>query len=203
MTPARAILVVVLLANLVLAAALMLSDRPIRDAAPTPLQAGENPLQLLTEMPAPVPEVSRECRIVARESEQESLAALIAGLADRGGQPEVRQVRLPRDPDFLVFVRSLESPAEADHVARKLREQGIESFAMSDDDGYPIVSVGMFSRHNLARRQLDNVKKIGYDVFMQTIERSAAMYELTAQIGPEDPLYDSSISPCQAIAQRN
>ena len=163
-------------------------------------------IQLLAEGPAALalsaPE-PRECRLWGPQSDRNSFDELAAQLREEGGFPEIRETKLHTDPDYLVYVGELGSREQAKRVGSELATLEIESYLIKRDDGSLILSVGLFSREKLAQNQLDKVTGLGYSAFLEELERSQTVFQLTAHVKTDSESYKSSTSSCMAIAQNS
>ena len=170
------------------------------------LQALEGPeIQLLAEIAPPAEAVPkppvRECRIWGPEKSPDLFAELQANLDAIGGFPEIQETEVRAAPDYLVYVTGLGSRDNAKRAARELKALNIDSYAMTSESGAPILSVGLFSRENLAVKQEERVAKLGYEVVLETLERTQTVYNLVAHVRVDSDEYQSSTSACVAIAQ--
>ena len=147
------------------------------------------------------PGVNRECRVWGPASSAEAFDSLMVALTDTGGLPEIQEIDIQLPPDYLVYVESLPSLNHARQTAAALREVNIDNFVINQEDTGPAVSVGVFSRLNLAERQQKKVAGMGYKVAIKPMEKSQKAYNLVAHVTPESSHYGDSISACLDIAQ--
>ncbi len=161
-------------------------------------------IQLLAEVgppaePTPKPP-ARECRIWGPEQDPQAFDTLRVELDAIGGFPEVQETTVRAEPDYLVYVQALGSRDNAKRVARELKALNIDSYAMTADSGAPILSVGLFSREHLAKRQHQRVTELGYEVATDVLERTQTVYNLVAHVSVDSDAYGTSTSACVAIA---
>ncbi|MEM7101306.1 MAG: SPOR domain-containing protein [Pseudomonadota bacterium] len=143
----------------------------------------------------------RECRVWGPLSDPEAFDDLSNNLEAIGGFPEIREIEVVLSPDFMVFVGPLPNMAQARQVAADLRDLQIDNYVFNREDSGPGVSVGVFSREGLARRQHQKVVQLGYEVSIEPMQRSQKAYNLYAHIEQNSVHYPSSISGCMDIAQ--
>ena len=194
-----------LCANVCLAFGLIAFQKPQPNdqLALAPLQ---NELKLVEETPQTSPAaavVAKECRLWGPESDPLEFQHLKTQLSEIGGFPEVVEMQVYGKPDFLVYVADLGSRDNAKRVAAELRSQDIESYLINRDDGSRILSVGVFSRSQLAQRQLQRVTNLGYSGQIEELPRAQVVYNLTAHVALDSDLYKTSTSACMRFAQNN
>lgn len=151
----------------------------------------------------PVKSAAKECRSWGPESDPLEFQGLQTQLSDLGGFPEIVETQVAGKPDYLVYVANLGSRDNARRVSAELLSQNIESYLINRDDGSRILSVGVFSRAQLARRQLKRVSDLGYTGQMEELPRAQVVYNLTAHVALDSDLYKTSTSACMAFAQNN
>ena len=206
-----------LCANVCLAFALIAFQEPLPNdqSALLPL---ENQLKLVQETRAesqgsrqnstiaqrPIRAASaKECRSWGPESDPLEFQILQTQLSELGGFPEIVEMQVEGKPDYLVYVADLGSRDNAKRVSAELLSQNIESYLINRDDGSRILSVGVFSRAQLAQRQLQRVTALGYTGQMEELPRAQVVYNLTAHVALDSDLYKTSTSACMVFAQNN
>jgi sporulation related protein len=203
----RTLLFGLLTANVCVAFALIALQDPVETSASASLPV-EREIQLLAEVAAPEATAQaqspkptpRECRVWGPEQNPEAFDPLITQLKSKGGFPEVLEQEVKVPTDFLVYVGALGSRDNAKRVAKELSALNIESYLINPEDAPPILSVGVFSRQNLADKQRKRVAGLGYKVFIDQLERTQTVYSLSAHVSADSHLYKSSTSACMAIA---
>ena len=145
--------------------------------------------------------VIRECRVWGPVQDASEFDDLKLRLSKSGGFPEVDESLIEDEPDYLVLVENLGSRERAKKTAQALRRVEIESYLINREQGGPVLSVGVFSRKPLAEKQTERLQKLGYEVVLQTLDRSQTVYQLTAHVEVNSHEYETSTSPCPAIAQ--
>ena len=203
----RIMLTGLIAANVCLAFALIAfqEEPPVKQTALAPI---ESEIQLLAEVPVelqvekPIPKaIPKECRVWGPEQSPSAFDALLAELDALGGFPDVKKTEVQGAPDYLVYIDELGSTENAKRVAQELTSLEIESYLMVREDDAPILSVGLFSRQNLANKQLNRVTTLGYAGFIEELPRAQTVYNLTAHVKANSKLYKTSTSACMAIAQ--
>ncbi len=146
---------------------------------------------------------AKECRLWGPESDPLDFEVLQNQLSELGGFPEIVEMQVEGKPDYLVYVANLGSRDNAKRVSAELLSQDIESYLINRDDGSRILSVGVFSRAQLAERQLKRVSDLGYAGQIEKLPRAQVVYNLTAHVTLDSDLYKTSTSACMAFAQNN
>ena len=146
---------------------------------------------------------AKECRLWGPVSDPLEFQVLQSQLSELGGFPEIVEMQVEGKPDYLVYVANLGSRDNARRVSAELLSQNIESYLINRDDGSRILSVGVFSRVQLAQRQLKRVSDLGYAGRMEELPRAQVVYNLTAHVALDSDLYKTSTSACMAFAQNN
>ena len=200
----RVMLAGLLTANACLALWLGVSQAPVAMVAAPTSELGPE-IQLLAEVPIPpTPKPPpRECRSWGPEGDPQAFADLVAALDTTGSFPEVQQQDIQGAPDYLVYVGELGSQDNAKRVSRELKSQGIDSYIINRDDSYLILSIGVFSQEGRANLQQAKVSALGYDVFIEHLERVQTVYNLVAHVNVDSEFYRSSTSACMVFAHNH
>ena len=167
-------------------------------------------LRLVSEIPAlssteladavdPRPEL--QCLSYGPFNDAEALVALQTRVEESGGTSEVHQSQIFEDPDYLVYVGQRGKADNARRVLQELKSQSIDSALIVRGPYNNTLSVGVFSRPERAERQRAMVAKLGYEVGVETIDRSYDVYHLEARIPADFLVLDGNGKPCAAIAQ--
>ena len=171
------------------------------------LGAGENvgnPSENLTDqnqLAVIEPPAARECRIWGPESSAGELQAIQASLHAAGGLPELRETQIDIPPDFLVKVGPVASRGEALKISEELKSLQIDNYILPSDDAQPAISVGVFSRKELASKLEKKLTQLGYPVEIEPLVRSQSVYHVAAHVEVSSDLYKSSTGACIEIAQ--
>ena len=176
----------------------------VEEAVPSPQE--ESVASVPQQMQAAASSVKssvKECRSWGPESDPLEFQGLQSQLTDLGGFPEIVEMQVEGNPDYLVYVANLGSRDNAKRVSAELLSQNIESYLINRDDGSRILSVGVFSRSQLAQRQLQRVSDLGYAGQLEELPRAQVVYNLTAHVALDSDLYKTSTSACMAFAQTN
>ncbi len=175
------------------------SGSPVQPEQPQTLAAASEPARSGGPDAAELP--ARECRVWGPEQTPDAFAALQSELRAQGSFPEVKATDIQAAADYLVLVDKLGSRDNAKRVRQELNSMDIDTYMMTRDDGSMVISVGVFSRQGLARRQLQKVSDMGYSAQVEQLQRSQTVYNLSAHVAVDSPLYATSISSCLNIAQ--
>ncbi len=159
-------------------------------------QIAAAPEQSLIEPAEPV----AECRFWGPEASEDAFAGLKSELEQMGGVPHIVKSEIEGTPDYLVSVVGLRSIEQAKQIAKELTALNIESYVLRREDAQPALSVGVFSRQDLAETQQQRVQKLGYQVSVDALIRTQTVYNLWAHVVADTELYRSSIAPCPTIA---
>lgn len=143
----------------------------------------------------------RECRVWGPEASAEAFAERVSRLRAEGGFPEVKATDIHASTDYLVVVGELGNRDNAKRVSQELNSLDIDNFLITQESGTLAISVGVFSRQILAQRQLQRMLDLGYSAQIDPLNRSQTVYNLTAHVATDNPLYETSISSCMNIAQ--
>jgi len=205
----RPLLLGLVVANLGLAGSLTLAQKPVdtlRSETAVVSHQVEAEIQLLSELslvPSEAPKPVRICRVWGPETLESAFDELVKQLRAEGAQPEVRGLERITATNYLVYIDNLESPAAAREAAEELKSNNIDSFVLPLEEGPFKVSVGLFSSQARAERLLARVGALGLDVFMKEKNRTETIYQVTAQVEDQSPLYKSSITGCEEFAQNS
>jgi hypothetical protein len=202
LTQSRTILLTLLGVNMIVGG-IFASTPPEKIIDPAAPLAVEPPLRLMAESApaqteAPPPRV---CRLWGPESDPEVFANLRNKLEEDGGVPQVIKSEIEGAPDYLVAVTALNSIENAKRVASELAALDIESYLLHRDDSDPALSVGVFSRKDLADAQRERIENLGYRVELEALVRTQTIYNLWAHVVAETEVYNSSVAPCPTFAQ--
>ena len=177
--------------------------RPLAEQPPASLRLvseipHDNDAQL-AQLAAPQPEL--QCLSYGPFNDQEALATLRTRIEESGGTSEVHQSQVFEDPDYLVYVGQRGKADNARRVLQELKSQSIDSALIVRGPYNNTLSVGVFSRPERAERQRAMVAKLGYEVGVETIDRSYDVYHLEARIPADFLVSEANGKPCAAIAQ--
>ena len=123
-----------------------------------------------------------------------------AQLPDEATDQRVISTEIPDDPDYLVFVDCGGSREQARRKMRELKELAIDSYVIARGDYVNTLSVGVFSRKNLAVAQRDRVEDLGYEVQLAEIPRSSKVHHLVARVDPDAARLSGKFVACDEIA---
>lgn len=143
----------------------------------------------------------RECRIWGPAQTQDEFASLATRLEEQGGFPEIRQSQIQGAPDYMIYIANLGSLEKAKRTGQELMSVDIDSYVIDRSDDGPILSVGVFSREELATNLYNRLTGLGYDVVSQRLERNQTVFNLIAHVQVASDDYQTSVSACHSIAQ--
>ena len=146
----------------------------------------------------PQPEVARRGTCVALgpfETRDEAMA-----IGDRivaaGGETRLVEESEVGEPDYFVYVQPAASRALAHRTWRELVAQGVDAFVIPRGERENGVSVGVFSRRDLAEAQHVRVSELGFSVATRTVRRSHVAYLLHAWDAPAEAVAELASRPC-------
>lgn len=158
---------------------------------------------LLSELPAlevpvadsQVGQAIRECRVWGPRSTVKEFDDLVSVLDTDGGFPEVKSVEVQAAPTYMVFVDARDRSSQSRQIMQELKAVDVDNFRIQKEDG-DIISVGVFSRRDLADRQQQKVADLGYPTDVEVMERSQTVFTLQAYIDASSPHYVLSSHEC-------
>jgi cell division septation protein DedD len=80
-------------------------------------------------------------------------------------------IKVPGKPDYWVHLGPLRSRKEALDLLRELQSKKIDSFLITEGDLANGISLGFFTREDLARAVLEQRRELGYDAKIQSVQR--------------------------------
>ena len=126
----------------------------------------------------------------------EEATAIGERMVSAGGETAVVEETVVGEPDYFVHVEPAASRALAHRTWRELVAQGIDAFVIPRGERENGVSVGVFSRRELAEAQRDRVSELGFSVAMRTVRRSHVAYRLQAWDAPPEAVAGLTTGPC-------
>ena len=118
-----------------------------------------------------------------------------------GGETLVVEASEVGEPDYFVYVQPAASRALAHRTWRELVAQGIDAFVIPRGERANGVSVGVFSRRELAEAQHARVSELGFAVATRTVRRSHVAYLLHAWNAPAEAVAELAKRPCAPSTQ--
>ena len=201
----RPLIVSLLAVNLLVAGSLSLRapDAPLKPAADqvsSSIEELERDLVLLSESPIPAKEdntdvLVKECRVWGPQQDRAAFNDLNDTLEATGGFPELVELEIEAPPSYMVFVDVREGSVQARQVMQELDAIQIDNYRIARDDG-DIVSVGVFSKRDLAENQLQKVRDLGYSTELEAIERNQTVFTLHGYVESGSELFASSSHEC-------
>ena len=181
-----------------LVAAGWLAPPPSRiDLPPQPVPPVEQ--ATLPVEPSPVAvEPSKVCAAFGPFQTRQGAAALGERIRSAGGEARVIEQAEVGEPDYHVYVAPAASRALAHRTWGELVRQGIDAFVIPRGERQNGVSVGVFTRSELAIAQRDRVAELGFRVAMRTVGRSHTVYLVEAWDAPTHATAGHVGGPCDA-----
>lgn len=210
-------MVVLVVANLVVGAAWLGRDglvaagwlagpgRARIDLAPQtlpPVDAGslvgqrKAPVAPLESLPQPRAARRAACVALGPFETRDEAAAIGDEIAAAGGETLLVEESEVGEPDYFVYVEPAASRALAHRTWRELVAQGVDAFVIPRGERENGVSVGVFSRRELAEAQHARVAELGFPVATRTVRRSHATYLLHAWDAPAQAVAELASGPC-------
>ncbi|MCY3812093.1 MAG: hypothetical protein OXH15_09880 [Gammaproteobacteria bacterium] len=138
----------------------------------------------------------RTCVALGPFDTLEEVNAIGQRIVSAGGEAAVVEEAEAGEPDYFVYVEPAASRALAHRTWRELVAQGIDAFVIPRGERENGVSVGVFSRRELAEAQHDRVSELGFSVITRTVLRSHVRYRLQAWDAPDEAVAEMASSPC-------
>ena len=101
---------------------------------------------------------------------------------------KVQEIEVPGEVGYWVYLPSLSTRKEAFDKLRELQSKGIDSYVIPRGELENGISFGMFSRENLAKQRLQDMKNQGYAAELQAVERSYKEVWVVLQPGQSQQL---------------
>ena len=196
----RNVVLALLLANVVYAAfaymrpvARETAELPELDAAPL-VRVSERPAHENVSRPPPArdrvgapdalqladaqPQI---CLSVGPFDSLEDVDELKTRIQAAGGFARIMSEEVVGDPDYLVYVPPTGSRETARRMMRELQGQAIDGHIIAGGELNNALSVGVFTRVELAEAQQRRVEDLGYEVSLRPLERRRTVYRLLAE----------------------
>lgn len=158
----------------------------------------QSPTTVAPPEPQPQPPAAqpRTCVALGPFDTLEEATAHGERIVSAGGETAVVEETEVGEPDYFVYVEPAASRALAHRTWRELVAQGIDAFVIPRGERENGVSVGVFSRRELAEAQHDRVSELGFSVATRTVLRSHVTYRLHAWDAPDEAVGDLPSGPC-------
>jgi len=183
-------------------ATIRVADRP---APFTPLDVPT--IRLVSELPAAVeieaPVVAatppRSCQALGPFDDRDAVERLKSEIESVGGAATIVEGETQAPSGFLVYVGPAESAKSARVIRDRLVERNIDCHIIATGELAHALSVGVFSREELAKRQSRRVEELGFTAHVTPLHRSAPTYHLLTNSPPPEAARVAS-TECAAIA---
>lgn len=143
---------------------LLLSERPLASSAPSSRVADANPSP-------PVPGAALPpdglCFTLGPFSRPEEAISAVMQLKARNLDARARKKDEPMAAGYLAFIAPAKTRAEARGMLRKLHQQGIDSFIVTQGDKNNAISVGIYSDIAQAQARQSELRAKGYAVLVE------------------------------------
>lgn len=135
-----------------------------------------------------------DCVVLGPFASAEAAAAAAARITAAGGQAAVEQALAPGSK-HLVYIQPASSEAGAAATLEALAAQAIDAYVIASGERKNGVSVGVFSKPELAAAQRERVAALGYDVAVHPTGLGPAHHVVASQ-APADSLGEAPQRPC-------
>ena len=152
-------------------------------------------------LPQPRPAQRGACVALGPFETRDEATAIGDEIVAGGGETLIVEDSEVGEPDYFVYVEPAASRALAHRTWRELVAQGIDAFVIPRGERENGVSVGVFSRRELAEAQHSRVSELGFAVATQTVRRSHVAYLLHAWDAPAEAVADLVKRPCSPSTQ--
>ena len=156
--------------------------------------ATQPPPQIAAAAPAPPSQVL-DCVVLGPFASAEAAAAAAARITAAGGQAAVEQEPAPA-ATHLVYVEPASSEQAAFAILEALAAQSIDAYVIRSGARRNGVSVGVFSKRELAEAQRSRVAALGFEVAVHPPGEGAPHHVVASQ-APADSLGDAPQTPCR------
>lgn len=163
-----------------------------------PVEQAVRPTRPVVERSPVAAEPARVCAAFGPFQTRLDAAALGERIASAGGEARVTEQAEVGEPDYHVYVAPAASRALAHRTWGELVRQGIDAFVIPRGERENGVSVGVFTRRDLAIAQRDRVAELGFRVAMRTVGRSRTVYLVEAWDAPPQATAGYIGAPCDA-----
>ena len=150
--------------------------------------------QIPADAPAPPSQVL-DCVVLGPFASAEAAAAAATRITAAGGQAAVEQEPASAST-HLVYVEPASSEQAAVAILEALAAQSIDAYVIRSGARRNGVSVGVFSKRELAEAQRSRVAALGFEVAVHPPDEGAAHHVVASQ-APADSLGDAPQAPCR------
>ena len=163
------------------------------DAADSVVDAKES------QSPSPPAPAARVCVAMGPFEAVEKAQALKATVEEAGGRAEIVEEALDHGADYLVYITSPGSRANARRMLEELQGRDVDGHIIAGGELENSLSVGVFTRERFAQAQRDRVAELGYDVHLELLPRQSTVYRLLAD-RVVSGVGEAEVEGCDAIA---
>lgn len=112
------------------------------------------------------------CLLVGPFADQDLAQSLIQRLEALDLQPRLESLEVPEEPGYWVYLAPELSQKESLRRLHELQSKSIDSYIIPRGELALGISLGMFSRAELARQRREELEALGYDAKIQELSRS-------------------------------
>ena len=166
------------------------------EQAPSPDSAQQVAAAQPAEETAPAIAVSSQildCVVLGPFSSAEEAAAAAARITAAGGQAAVEQEPTAATK-HMVYVAPASTERDAAATLEALAARSIDAYVIPSGPRRNGISVGVFSKRELAEAQRERVAALGYDVAVHP--RGQGAHRVVASQAPVDSLGEAAQTPC-------
>lgn len=143
---------------------LLLSERPIQNSTPTPRAPAAKQPPVVSKT-APPPE--GPCFALGPFARPEDAISAVMQLKARNLDARARKKDEATAAGYLAFIAPAKTRAEARAMLRKLHQQGIDSFIVTQGEKNNAISVGIYSELAQAQARQAEIRAKGYEVLVE------------------------------------
>ncbi len=180
-----------------------LPPQPLPPAVDVDNEVGhwETPEAPPDSLPQPQTAQRRTCVALGPFATRDEATAIGDEILAGGGETLLVEESEAGEADYFVYVEPAASRALAHRTWRELVAQGVDAFVIPRGERENGVSVGVFSRRELAEAQHAYVSELGFRVATRTVHRSHVTYLLHAWDAPAEAVADLAKKPCPPSTQ--
>lgn len=128
------------------------------------------------------------CEMVGPFESGDAAASFIERLKAIDVASALRELELPAGPGYWVYLTPLNSRKDALRLLAELQQKQIDSYIIPKGELENGISLGMFSKKNLANARVEQAKSLGYAPVMEEVERSHRELWVMLEHGEEEKM---------------
>ena len=170
------------------------------NAASVPTPTNEAPHGSSATAPAASANDGTRCVTVGPFKELSQAAAAAAQLRSSGLDPTQRVAEGDIWVGYWVYLKEIATQAQAKDILAKLRADKItDAYVIPDTDSGNLVSLGVYSEIDRARRRLEAVRALGYDVTVADRTRRGTVYWIDVRLASGQSVDFDKLQPAGRI----